>query len=1065
MKNSKLPKTSDELVVTPQPADSLAALDVVMFKRYLGLLSQCPVIKAEPVALAEVVKSIRLNKLSKLVYDKEENRLDKLNGALAALHGNGASLLVVIQSNGKTTDLYLGIRAEAPSFADAAIKTLSSALQAGFPGIRMNERHDNTKAEKLLKGLEASRCIASVTGVPSLKDEDKQSFVQGIEKIIDGMNGQSYTALLIADPVMRQELEISEAGYHQLYSALSMLAENQITLSENKSRSIGSNWSQTFTKTLTESLTESQTTTKGTNSSKTKTRSAGAALATLSSLTGAAAGSVIPGVGTLAGGVMGGAIGGIAGALMGSNSATTGTNESEATGTSRGDSVAEGESTGVGGSYNQTSGTGISVQFTLKDRRLMEILTLIDEQLERIRECKNYGMWNWGGYFIGDDLPVVKMGAHLYSGILCGESTGIEASAVNVWARDLGEDASIKCEAALAHLARMQHPIMAMPEGFPIATASACALVSTPELCVGMSLPQKSVPGIPVMEAVGFGRAVSHVNEASGGAAGLTLGHIMHMGREEKSHAVELVRNSLTSHTFVTGSTGAGKSNTVYHLVSSLWTEGRDGGIPFLIIEPAKGEYKKVFGGKKGVHVYGTIPSMSPMLQINPFAFPDGIHVVEHIDRLIEILNAVWPMYAAMPAILKEAVECAYRNMGWNLLDSTCKYPVRVFPDFEDLLDVLPDIINSSDYSQEMKGNYAGALLTRVRSLTNGYFRTIFQKDEIAGDVLFDQPCIVDLSRVGSSETKSMLMGVVFLKLQEYRMANEESANCGLKHITVLEEAHNLLRRSSSEQSQEGANLQGKSVEMIANAIAEMRTYGEAFVIADQAPGLLDQSVIRNTNTKIIHRLPDWEDRQLVGKAANLKAEQLEELARLPTGCAAVYQNNWLEAVLCQIQEFPSGNILPFVCKTNGCRMRDTKKRRRTAFAQILLTARFSGRPVAEIASERKEPIESFIPYFASIVDAITHGKDSKEWLLCHIRDVLHVRTVIGTLKEKEGKRWVKKLLNGVSEQIEVKELTENERVGLVAAVFDILAREQPSNRETWLSIIGEAEKWKGVLA
>ena len=93
----------------------------------------------------------------------------------------------------------------------------------------------------------------------------------------------------------------------------------------------------------------------------------------------------------------------------------------------------------------------------------------------------------------------------------------------------------------------------------------------------------------------------------------------------------------------------------------------------------------------------------------------------------------------------------------------------------------------------------------------------------------------------------------------------------------------------------------GKSVEMLSNAIAEVRTYGEGFIIADQAPGLLDMSVIRNTNTKIIMRLPDAEDRNLVGKSANLSEEQIKELAKIPTGVAAVYQNNWLEPVLCKV--------------------------------------------------------------------------------------------------------------------------------------------------------------------
>ena len=128
--------------------------------------------------------------------------------------------------------------------------------------------------------------------------------------------------------------------------------------------------------------------------------------------------------------------------------------------------------------------------------------------------------------------------------------------------------------------------------------------------------------------------------------------------------------------------------------------------------------------------------------------------------------------------------------------------------------------------------------------------------------------------------------------------------NAELKHVTVLEEAHNLLKRTSTEQSQDSGNLLGKSVEMLANSIAEMRTYGEGFVIADQAPGLLDMAAIRNTNTKIVMRLPDQGDRELVGKAMHLSDDQIAELAKLPRGVAAVYQNEWVESVLCQVERY-----------------------------------------------------------------------------------------------------------------------------------------------------------------
>jgi hypothetical protein len=184
----------------------------------------------------------------------------------------------------------------------------------------------------------------------------------------------------------------------------------------------------------------------------------------------------------------------------------------------------------------------------------------------------------------------------------------------------------------------------------------------------------------------------------------------------------------------------------------------------------------------------------------------------------------------------------------------------------------------------------------------------VFTSNEIPSHELFDKNVIVDLSRVGSSETKSLIMGLLVMKLQEHRMATCNEMNAKLKHVTVLEEAHNLLKRTSTEQSSEGSNMLGKSVEMLTNAIAEMRTYGEGFIIIDQSPTAVDISAIKNTNTKIIMRLPDFSDRELVGKAANLNEDQIIELAKLPRGVGAVYQNEWVEAVLCKINHFETTN-------------------------------------------------------------------------------------------------------------------------------------------------------------
>lgn len=416
-----------------------------------------------------------------------------------------------------------------------------------------------------------------------------------------------------------------------------------------------------------------------------------------------------------------------------------------------------------------------------------------------------------------------------------------------------------------------------------------------------MALPKKSVAGIPVVGCAEFGREIVQLNESSGSE--IELGSIYHMYTEEQTPVRLNVRN-LTAHTFITGSTGAGKSTTVYKMLDELTRGSAEENVKFMVVEPAKGEYKNALAAntRLDVHVYGTNPKQTRLLRINPFRFPHETHIYEHMDRLTEIFNVCWPMYAAMPAVLKAAIENAYRKAGWDLMTSENPYG-EVYPCFADVANEVNAYINSSEYSDDTKGDYKGSLVTRLTSLTNGINGLIFSADDLSDAELFEQNTIVDLSRAGNPDTKALIMGILILKLQEYRMAQAKGSDAVLRHVTVLEEAHNLLKRTSTEQSSESANLVGKSVEMLANAIAEMRTYGEGFIIADQAPGLLDASVIRNTNTKIIMRLPDEEDRKLVGKAANLNDDQIAELAKLPRGVAAVYQSEWTGPVLCKVEK------------------------------------------------------------------------------------------------------------------------------------------------------------------
>jgi len=558
-----------------------------------------------------------------------------------------------------------------------------------------------------------------------------------------------------------------------------------------------------------------------------------------------------------------------------------------------------------------TVGKGESLTQNYTNYSIRHALEMLEEQMKRFEQSTALGMWDFAAYVLSEDMNVANNVAHSYLALTQGENSYMSQSAVNLWRGDMGNN-SRNAKEICSYLRELRHPVFGLNPNitsdaptfnvYPASVTAATSL-SGKELAYSLNFPKKAVAGLPVIECAEFGRNVISFEENNSNQ--IRIGNIFHMNHIEQQD-VSLSCRSLTSHTFITGSTGSGKSNTVYRLLE----EASEKGVHYLVIEPAKGEYKNVFGNEEGVSVYSTNPAVAPLLRINPFSFPSEIHILEHLDRLVEIFNVCWPMYAAMPAVLKSAIEKSYLDCGWDLISSENRYDSELYPEFADVVRNIKSIIESSEYDDENKGAYKGSLLTRLQSLTNGINGLVFSADEIADSDLFDTNVIVDLSRVGSSETKSLIMGMLVLKLQEYRMSCKQAMNADLKHITVLEEAHNILRRTSIEQSSESANILGKSVEMLANAIAEMRTYGEGFIIADQAPGLMDMSVIRNTNTKIIMRLPDQGDRELVGKAANLNDDQITELAKLPCGVAAIYQNEWVQPVLCKVDRHTKVNSI-----------------------------------------------------------------------------------------------------------------------------------------------------------
>jgi DNA helicase HerA-like ATPase len=877
-------------------------------KKYINNLDEFPVIAPgnENINAIKVGSNAVLYHVDKLVYDKKENVNDKLTTVFSSLlsdENNG--LIMLIKGSADHVDFYIGNvtrnineKGDAPAKTiENAGKTLTGVLKGNFPGTELHrlnaESHDQNgkfvgdSVESVIEAcFKDVDTIASVSGIAALRNQNENKsevFVQGMEKLVDSMRGKEYSVLYIADVMSNDTIEAMCAEYEDIYSQLSPFKQSVTTLNKNTSDTETKGFVKGVVDTTNESLAKSVT--HGKSHTITKTNTIGG---------GVHAGIKIKEVYDI-------------GANVNYNHAkgtADGTNEAEGTTTTKGKAKSLTEQNSIANAI--TNGTGESLQITYDNRAVRTLLERIDEQIKRLRSCEDFGLFDSCVYFISNKYENAVSAASAYKSIIRGENSSVESAAINVWTGSSTEGIKNLTD----YLERFYHPLFAMDisgnaglkakdHGKNFLPVSPALMVSGHELAYQFSFPKKALSGLPVIECAEFGRNVMAVDGDYTGD--VKIGHIYHMHQKEESE-VKLSRKDLTAHTFVTGSTGAGKSNAIYQMLTEL-TKSKD--TNFMVVEPAKGEYKDVFGtlGSNAADVYGTNPRYTPLLRINPFRFPETTHIYEHMDRLVEIFNVCWPMYAAMPAVLKAAIEKSYIAMGWNLEESVNRTGVNIYPTFATVAQEVRKYIDSSEYSDENKGNYKGSLLTRLESLTNGINGMVFTSDDIKDEDLFDRNVIVDLSRVGSTETKALIMGILVMKLQEYR-AGTSKKNSPLKHVTVLEEAHNLLKRTSTEQSMEGSNLLGKSVEMLANSIAEMRTYGEAFIIADQAPGLLDMSVIRNTNTKIILRLPELSDRQLVGKAAGLSDEQIEELSRLKTGVAAVYQNNWISPVLCQFERY-----------------------------------------------------------------------------------------------------------------------------------------------------------------
>lgn len=401
-------------------------------------------------------------------------------------------------------------------------------------------------------------------------------------------------------------------------------------------------------------------------------------------------------------------------------------------------------------------------------------------------------------------------------------------------------------------------------------------------------------------------------------------------GKSQNQALVTL--NNFNKHVFICGVPGSGKTTAVLNLLFQLWTEH---GIPFLVIEPAKTEYRAMLkcaykeeelkrDPNPTTNQYITARNVEESIdklqsnlliyslgnervcpfRFNPFAFYGRTTLDEHISTLEACFKGALPLFGPMPALLAEAIEQVYAKLGWQPQD-TADYGMhqqREFPTMQELYLEITEILDAKQYSSDIKSDLKTALEVRIGGLLRRSVGSMLNTRTSVPNIatLMEHPVILEMDSLNEEQANLMTM-FILATLRQYARVTRKSGS-PLKHITVIEEAHNIVGSNAQASGEEGAsNPKAEATKYIVKMLAEMRALGEGMIIADQLPSAVSPEVIKNTNVKLAHRTVSGDDREILQQSMLLTGTQSEDLARSSPGEAYLFMEGTYKPV--RIQE------------------------------------------------------------------------------------------------------------------------------------------------------------------
>ena len=559
-----------------------------------------------------------------------------------------------------------------------------------------------------------------------------------------------------------------------------------------------------------------------------------------------------------------------------------------------------------------TSSRQLAQQAQRFGRQAQLLQELVDEQLGRIRVARALGAFETTVVVASKKADDVELVSHALVGALRGDLTYLEPlRTVPIAAGDVGS--------VLKGLVSNSPPKWNLAAGglADLSTAPSTLLTAV-EAALWVRPPSHPILGVSVRTNARFGR-VAPAPPANADDSPVVIGNLLADGRTAST--VALHRSTLNRHLFIGGTTGAGKTTTIRTILSQL-CEGSPA-VPFLLIEPAKSEYRDLFkelqsqnkhplrlvvGEAKGEH--------ERSLRLNPFRPVPGLPIGRAVDQLKILLSSCFDMQASMPQLLEALIYDGFKEMRLDLAKEMPEGRVAV-PSFSFLLGkghyqshlgktktLLDKVIERLNYSAEVRDSLRAAILVRLESFTIGARGRLFDTTrEMDWDEILTRPCFVELSDIADPLVRRFLVGALVLRL--YMKREAEARETGMRdtpfrHLVVLEEAHHLLREPLG--SSPGAELVRQSNEILTDALAELRSYGQGFLIADQAPASLASSVLRNTATKIAHTLYFQDDCRAISDAMGIAEKNRGELRRLQPGECILFTPGLDEPIACAVR-------------------------------------------------------------------------------------------------------------------------------------------------------------------